>query len=290
MKKIINMIIFLSLIITVNAQDRRILNIDTIYQEETNWCWAACTQMILNYYNISRSQCEIAEIARVIDRRNYYIHHPNGQSNYFGSSNCCGLSNHCDQVNKLYTNIYSEPGSKGGINTILDSLNISNSYISSSLHLSELKNEIDNWNPVILRWGWVGTNDGHFVVVRGYDITLECIYYSDPATTVNYPGGANCESYNWIIENIGETYHHEWTATMVLNTQPSCGHSKSWFNDPITTNVNCSETDIIELSSSISNNSTVDINFGKECLLNNGFGNAIGSSITIMPVSTLNCN
>lgn len=289
MKKIIKTIIFLFLFTSAYAQDRRILDVNMLYQEKSNWCWDASSQMILDYYNISLTQCEIAEIARVIDERNYHIHYPNSTSpNHFGTLNCCSTNNYCNKANGLYTTVLSAPGSKGGVNTILDSLNIANSKINSYLSLSNVKNEINSWNPFIIRWGWYGTNQGHAVVCKGYDGNY--LYINDPDILDNHPGGSSIKNYDWVVENAGEIYHHQWTSTLVLDTQPSCGHSMSWFTQPITTNISCSETDYIEISSSISNNTNVNISFGKECLLNIGFEIATGSSLSIMPNSTLNCN
>jgi hypothetical protein len=210
-------------IVSVKAQDTRILKVNYFDQEESLWCWAACSQMILDYYGITVEQCNIAEIARVIDERNHHIHYPNSQTmNHFGTTNCCEpypYNWRCNKVNKLFTTIYSAPGSKGGINSILDSLNISSSPTSSYLTISEIKNEIDGWRPFIIQWGWTGTNEGHFVLARGYNNNSSCIYYFDPE--INYPGGGHqIQSHEWMIDGAYESFHHQWTATLVLTPSP----------------------------------------------------------------------
>jgi hypothetical protein len=93
-----------------------------------------------------------------------------------------------------------------------------------------------------------------------------------------------------MIDGAYESFHHQWTATLVLTTQPPCGKSDSYCTEPITTSITCAETDYIEISSSINNNVNVDITFGKECILNSGFEIAIGSSLTITPNPILICN
>ena len=279
MKKIINIAFILLLSISVKAQDTRILDVSMIYQEQTYWCWAACTQMIFDYYGISLEQCEIAEIARILD----YTYNPYPR---FGGSNCCNPNNGCNRKNSFTNYVFSY----GSIQAILDSLSISSSKIGSNLQLSEIKSEIDAWEPFIIYWKWVNESDGHFVICRGYDTASEKIYINDPLQSSSYTGGATIECYDWVISGTGNNNLHQWTSTLVLDTQPSCGNSESYFTGPVTSDVNCSETDYVEMNSSISNSSAVSITFGSECVLSGGFEIATGSSLMITPSSSLNCN
>ncbi len=54
------------LLLTHSICFSRELNIPCIRQEETKWCWAACSQMVLRYYGISKSQTSLAEWVFVI--------------------------------------------------------------------------------------------------------------------------------------------------------------------------------------------------------------------------------
>src|SRR5437660_1156600 len=39
----------------------RVLSVPWIKQEQTQWCWAACAQMVLRYYaNLTVQQCDLA--------------------------------------------------------------------------------------------------------------------------------------------------------------------------------------------------------------------------------------
>ena len=39
----------------------KIINVPQIAQEQSNWCWAACVEMVLRYYGeLAVQQCELA--------------------------------------------------------------------------------------------------------------------------------------------------------------------------------------------------------------------------------------
>ncbi|NJO17253.1 MAG: hypothetical protein HC877_16370 [Thioploca sp.] len=71
-----------------------ILPVPLRFQEQTNWCWAATSQGILNYFENNPTQCQIANWALF-------------------RSDCCvtPLPTGCNVVNSLY----STPGSIQGI-------------------------------------------------------------------------------------------------------------------------------------------------------------------------------
>jgi hypothetical protein len=272
MKKIINTLISLFLINGAMAQDIRTLNVLYNHQESTNWCWAACCQSVLAYYGQIIAQCDVAETARVLDYRvvNQY------RGPRFGGTYCCNLNNGCNCTNYMDSCTFSA----GSISLILKYYGIMKNYsVESPISYDVIKNEINSWRPVVFQWAWVA-GGGHFLVIRGYNTSNNLINYIDPND------GYQTMTYQWVVSNSLSS----WIKTLVFQTNPSCGHSQSYFSQPITNDITSSETDYIEISSSISNNANVNINFGKECLINNGFGIATGSSLTILPSSTLNCN
>jgi len=65
MKKYI-LLLFLGVTVPLSAQEIK-LEVPDVRQKETNWCWAAVSQCVLNYYGYSSiKQCEVAEYARGI--------------------------------------------------------------------------------------------------------------------------------------------------------------------------------------------------------------------------------
>ena len=43
------------------SPNEKIINVPQIIQEQSNWCWAACVEMVIRYYNEpATQQCEFA--------------------------------------------------------------------------------------------------------------------------------------------------------------------------------------------------------------------------------------
>jgi Papain-like cysteine protease AvrRpt2 len=112
-----------------------------IYQEQTEWCWAACAQMVLQFYgNFTVGQCDLA-------------------SQMFGES-CCGnpsapLCNKPSQVPTL-ANIYTPYGHSAVL-------------IQNYVPFETLQSEINANRPVEIGLNW-GNETGHQLLVCGWDI------------------------------------------------------------------------------------------------------------------------
>jgi hypothetical protein len=61
------------LIVWVSALNLTGISVPTVYQDHSNWCWAASCQCVLDYYGSTPGQCTMAN----------YI---------FSRSDCCGVS------------------------------------------------------------------------------------------------------------------------------------------------------------------------------------------------------
>lgn len=118
----------------MNAQ---ILNMPENIQENDQWCWAGVTKSILNYYDITVSQCEIADYAR-----QQITWHD------FGTTDCCENPNlGCNYWNYAY-------GSSGSMEDILEHFgDVQNYGVSDYLTTSEITTELTNGRPFIVRWG-----------------------------------------------------------------------------------------------------------------------------------------
>ena len=169
------------------------LNVPAKIQEQTNWCWAACTQATIYYYCCDYQQCNIADSAR--------------KWNNWGAGNCCQTpgNNICNQANFMY-------GTAGSFQALMDSLcNVQSNGMNSTLSKNTTVSEIDAGRPYEIRWGWSG-GGGHFLVGRGYDANGDTVHYMDPR-----PGfGYQTATYDWVVS--GGT--HDWTHSLQLTSNP----------------------------------------------------------------------
>jgi len=163
------------------------LNVPEITQDTGVWCWAACTQAVLQYYGIQEEQCDVVNVARELAG--------------WGSDDCCiyqyGTS--CYRMNWLY----DAPGS---VYDILQQYGVNSSGIASFLTLSQVEHEISNGKPFLFRWGGDGYPVGHFLVGRG--VCFDNLFYLDPLY------GYGFSPYDWVVHN----EEHDWTHTLYTNS------------------------------------------------------------------------
>ena len=192
MKKHIVIIIFYLLVL--NNLLAQILRVNLITQEQNQWCWAAASKCLLDYYKEPVRQCDIAEYTRT--SATWYN---------FGTQNCCDSpSGSCNYWNYPF-NI---AGSVQDI--ILHFKNVQSTSKFDSIKLAEVQTEIVNFRPFMIRWLWNNTTNGHFII--GHGIKNKDIYYMNPWIGE----GLKIASYDWIRYNS----EHTWTHTLVLTTNP----------------------------------------------------------------------
>jgi hypothetical protein len=151
------LLLFLGLAITLNAQ---ILEVPEITQEYDEWCWAAVSKCVLDYYGYSHLQCEIAEYTRNVSTWHN-----------FGLTPCCDNAlQGCNYWNYNW-------GQTGSIQDILVQFgNISNNG-AYSLSVANIQYSISRQRPFIIRLVALD-GSGHFVV--GHGIQGNNVYYMDP--------------------------------------------------------------------------------------------------------------
>jgi len=131
------------------------VNVPQITQEQSEWCWAACAQMVLRYYgNSSVRQCDLA-------------------AKLFGQG-CCEdpgstLCNQPAQVQDI-AGIYSDWGRPS-----------KPKYVSSSVPFSTLQAELNAQRPVEVGFIW-NKGTGHQAIVCGWgvDSTGPLLLVNDP--------------------------------------------------------------------------------------------------------------
>ncbi|MCK9220561.1 MAG: T9SS type A sorting domain-containing protein [Bacteroidales bacterium] len=179
-------LLFISFFTTANAQ---VLGVDTVSQRKSQWCWAACSACILNYYNKPTSQCTIADFARL-----NYSH----EQGYFGNIPCCNEPNDCNKPNYNW-------GDDGSIQKILEHFGEISNTGSGPLDTTTIANELKNNRPFIILWQW-NDKSGHFIV--GYGLENNKLYYMNPGVGE----GKKIADYDWVLSNAD----HTWTSTNVL--------------------------------------------------------------------------
>ena len=125
------------------AAKKKVVKVPLAFQEQSQWCWAACSNSILRYFKKTISQCSIANYA-------------------WSSDSCCKNPNPCNKGNYMY-------GKAGSLKGILDHWCVSSKKQKGSLPYWFLKKEIESKRPIIIRWEWANSKSGHFLIIRGYN-------------------------------------------------------------------------------------------------------------------------
>jgi hypothetical protein len=191
-------LVFLAILIVYafNSEEvkSQVLEVPEIIQEMDQWCWAAVSKCVMDYYGHVYEQCEIAEYTRSV-----------ATWHNFGSLNCCVNPNQgCNYWNYNW-------GTSGSIADILNYFaNITTQDLSTSLSYSQIQTQINLNRPFIIRWGWT-LGGGHFVV--GHGCLGNDIYYMDPWFNI----GHRIADYNWVLGSS----NHSWTHTQMPTSSPT---------------------------------------------------------------------
>jgi hypothetical protein len=183
----------------------KFLSVPIAGQEQTNWCWAGCTQSVLSYYGTSVSQGSIATTAC----RN---HSPAWCTPCTTDAGYCGTNptdpNCCNRSNCLY-------GAGGCIADLLQTWGVNSTGSTGTLSLTTIRTEINtNCRPIIINWYWT-SGGGHYIVARGVNSGNE-IYYMNPLPVGS--GGYHIASYSWVVSSSD----HTWQYSLRMTTTHSC--------------------------------------------------------------------
>jgi hypothetical protein len=108
-----------------------------IIQEQSNWCWAACADMVVHYYGFP--------VVRQCDFANWL----------FGQSGCCFAPG---------SSLCNRPCSEADVSLIYFNWGIQSSLVASSVPYSVLDSETVSSRPVEVGLAWNG-GGGHLVLV-----------------------------------------------------------------------------------------------------------------------------
>jgi Papain-like cysteine protease AvrRpt2 len=125
-----------------------------ISQKETKWCWAACAQMVLQFYGKAVEQCSLA-------------------AQLFGYLGCCSEAS---------SPLCNNPAQVPDIADVYTGNGYTATLINDSIPFEALQTEINANHPVEVGFDW-NNNNGHQVLVCGWSIdsTGPLLLVNDPA-------------------------------------------------------------------------------------------------------------
>lgn len=129
------------------------LNVPLKVQEHSQWCWAGASQMILNFFGKTPTQCAEA---------NYAI----------------GINYACGNTTFNWNSTANQPKPTNTITYILNGWGVSSSVVGV-LSQANSTAKINANRPYAILWQWTG-GGGHFVVVKGYTNNGATLYINDP--------------------------------------------------------------------------------------------------------------
>jgi hypothetical protein len=147
-------------------------------QEQSNWCWSACYQMVFSYFSFSLTQCKIAQ-----------------QVPWNSYSNCCGKPECCNNA-----------ASVANVAQGWNKWSYANTYSSASIPFSGIQTTIDNNN--IVQAGLSITGGGLLLVlVIGYVTgNTGYVHVNDPSNTQ-----ASVMTYGYLQSAYGKgTWSYTW--------------------------------------------------------------------------------
>jgi hypothetical protein len=180
---------FVSTASTTASAGSQQLRFPVVQQVHSDWCWAADSNAVLAYRGITASQCSIENWVDSIDYA-------------------------CAQAPFDWNDSANSPNylaGTTGISGILWAFGRRDSiYYTEPIDYSSIVSAIQQNDPVVILWLWVG-GGGHFVVIDGYDDNGNMLYFMNP-----WPGeGAEYGDYEWIRYGASDMGTHYWAESLI---------------------------------------------------------------------------
>jgi hypothetical protein len=168
--------------IPLAPQAQVVLPVPYYTQQQTNWCWAACTEMVITYFNTdAQQQCQI--VSAVLNRKDCCNNPLPGPCNVGLAANAiCGV----------YTRFHL-----GNCNNT-----------GAQVPFGNLKTAINAKRVVEVWWLWTGGHSAHVVLAVGYDDDNSQVRIFDPwygpawmtyATVQSAGGRGGSWTNSWIL-------------------------------------------------------------------------------------------
>lgn len=144
---------------------RNLLSVPAYQQEQSNWCWAACSKSIIQYFKgASPTQSNIVKFV-------------------FGS-------------------VVNQGATASQTQSALANWNVTSSKLLSPLSYAAVQSQINNNHPIIAVLQIGTTLSGHDNLIRGYDTSYDGVLFIDPGDgdyhAQNYTDFSNGIHYNGV--------------------------------------------------------------------------------------------
>lgn len=172
-------------------------------QEQSNWCWAACSAMLYWAYAPGvQSQCTLVGVSR--DKEN---------AAWFGGCGNLSSSTASPCTSPLtFNSPQSIYGCDGSIESILDNYSVPSTGYGYAFSASQVATATAARRHMVARWGW-NSGGGHFVVINRYKDGN--VYFNNPLSS---------SAYIWSYANFSTSYGSAtWTHTLRMDNSAAYG-------------------------------------------------------------------
>lgn len=172
-------------------------------QEQSNWCWAACSAMLYWAYAPGvQSQCTLVGVSRDQENGNWL----GGCGNLSSSTaSACTSPLTFNSPQSIY-------GCAGSIESILDNYSVSSTGYGYAFSASQVATATASRKHMVARWGW-NSGGGHFVVINRYKDGN--VYFNNPLSS---------SAYIWSYANFSTSYGSAtWTHTLRMDNSAVYG-------------------------------------------------------------------
>jgi hypothetical protein len=177
--------------------EAQVLPVKEVTQEQENWCWAACTEAVVEYLDLNNTNIDVQQCNLANDLRIFNIP-PDNCCNYVDSG--FPVPDYCNQPNWLL----AEDGFLA-VEDIFNNNSIQTQGVEGALSIEDITNDINAGFPFI-----IGLDDfleqgaGHVVVGRGIESPF--IFYMDPYPVDMEANHYHAALYDWIVSGNGHTW------------------------------------------------------------------------------------
>jgi len=145
---------------TAPAQPNNPLQISPVLQKESQWCWAACVEMVTAFLSNPQQQCQAV-------------------TNLLTAGNPCSNSHDFREIGCSILKM-AEVWKSVGVNSKL--IRATDDEDLPALEFDKLKTEINANRPIEVGISWHGGRGGHAMIVKGYGKIggLDSVWINDP--------------------------------------------------------------------------------------------------------------
>jgi hypothetical protein len=119
------------------------LGIRLVRQVKDNWCWAACAEMVLNFFDMPKKKCEVAQD---------HLQLNNAHCCDFQHNEICDVAVEIDEITDIYNN----------------ETNVTADRLEHALSFAKVQEQIiEKRKPIEVHISWGVDNGSHVILIEG---------------------------------------------------------------------------------------------------------------------------